>query len=97
MEIVKVVKLQQYYDSKRIGFGGEQTWYKFTQMSSNVAEASYDAKRRMMTIIFQNRYMYVLRDVEPQFWQDFLRVKSKGKFWWRRVRRPGKGPVIRIR
>ncbi len=47
--------------------------------SSVIAKMQYDAERRILMIVYQDRrgrYRYF--DVPPQEWEDFCAAKSKG-------------------
>lgn len=82
---------QKYISKNRIG---GQLWYKVR--SSNVDELSYDSKRKLMSVKFRNGRLYVVYGVSPTQWQNILRVKSKGKWYWKHIRRQAK-VVIRVR
>ena len=49
--------------------------------SSNVADSGYDPASREAHVGFHSGYAYVVEDVSPEEYADFIAAASKGKFF----------------
>lgn len=56
--------------------------------SSNIREASYDKKTKVLTMIFINRptWVYKYINVPPKIWTGFLKAESKGSYFISRIK-----------
>lgn len=56
--------------------------------SSNIREASYDKKTKVLTMIFINRptWVYKYINVPPKIWTGLIKAESKGIYFAERIK-----------
>lgn len=54
--------------------------------SSHLRQIGYDEDLRLLQIRFWNGRLYEYYGFPKSLWTRFLKVKSKGKFFWRNIR-----------
>lgn len=54
--------------------------------SSNIAAIGYDPETRKLMVHFKSGGRYMLHDVEPVIYEQFLKAESPGSFYSKNIR-----------
>jgi hypothetical protein len=54
--------------------------------SSQIEEIGFDPETKIMNVMFKGGAVYEYYDFSDKFFEEFLKAKSKGKFFFKNVR-----------